>query len=220
MTNTAILNKKATEAVEEFRALTYEERMDVILALAKQLDEQYVAQHTYKAYNWDVLEKDLKVTYTMYVKCDEPSDIIADSLADAVEAGEVSEDKTLADYIENRLDERIQALPDEPCDESCRLATDYYPEDLIPGLCDSVMPSERTKAIDSILDKTNVEYVEDVEARDGSRLECWSAWPVYDGIEYKVNVYVRPDLVEGNPDQGNWPWDKFVCDIHFNGMAD
>ena len=220
MTNTAILNKKATEAVDEFRALTYEERMDVILALAKQLDEKYVAQHTFKAENWDVLDADLKVTYTMYVKGDEPSDIIADCLADEIEAGNVSEDETLADFIENVLDGRIQALPDEPYEYENRDSIKYYPEEILRALGDSVMPSQRTKAMQDILDKTHVEYVKDAEARDGSRLEVWSGWPVIDGIEYKVNIYVRPDLVEGNDDQGNWPWDEFECDIHFNGMAD
>ena len=214
-----LADKPAVEAIKEYYALSNDERKEIIMAIAEQLDEKYEPQKTVKADNstvnglWDKRDS-LDVTYSLYALVDDTWDVIA--MDYECHDVEIPEDKTFAEYVEERFDSRISLISDTEYVED-RFGRRIRYVDEGDG-CFSIIDEPRendyqeaefTRAIYNVasykgFDSTGML----VRKEDGLYIE-FVRHVVIGTREYAVGAYFRTeeDVVANQDDFGNLNWD-------------
>lgn len=105
-----ILNSNAKKICSTIK---YEEWPEIVKYACSLLDEKYEPQHVFKAEEWG-LKSDVAVTYAKFNEVDDSYDVIASDYGLDPEFGGADDEDTLLEYIEHRLDTRINALPTYP----------------------------------------------------------------------------------------------------------
>ena len=199
-----LADKPAVEAIKEYYALSNDERKEIIMAIAEQLDEKYDPQKTVKADESTVnglMDKRyrLDVTYSLYALVDDTWDVIAQDYE--CKDIEIPEDKTFAEYVKERFDSRISLISDEPRENKDE---NNYQE------------SELTRAIYNVAAEEGFDYTGDLMSKetptgalivaDGNYIE-FKAHVDIGNREYAVFAYFAEEDVAANEDDyGNLNW--------------
>lgn len=120
-----ILNSNAKEICSTIK---YEDLAEVVKYACELLDKKYEPQHVFKAEEWGI-KADVPVTYAKYNEVDDTYDIIASDYGIDPEFGGANDDDTLFEYIESRLDTRINALPKYPQPDEGRDCLYHEPDE-------------------------------------------------------------------------------------------
>lgn len=176
-----ILALKGTEATKAFAdAYRKDNGKELMAYVCAKLDEKYEPQHVFEADEFDCLVKDMEVTYSLYNLVDDTADLIAND--------EIDEDTTLAEYIEAKLDARMNFLPrwQEQCDIE---AAGYGPMDFIKALTALCKDAEC------------------VGENKEEEVDNWFGTVELNGTKYGIDFYFGQSRIADITEAENLPWD-------------
>ena len=176
-----ILALKGTEATKAFAdAYLKDNGKELMSYVCAKLDEKYEPQHVFEADEFDCLVKDFEVTYSLYNLVDDTADLIAN--------GEIDEDTTLSEYIEAKLDDRMNFWPrwQEQCDIE---AAGYGPMDFIKAL------------------RPLCKNAECVSQDNKAEVDNWFGTVELNGTTYGIDFYFGQSRIADITEAENLPWD-------------
>lgn len=191
-----LADKPAAEAIKEYYDLSNDERKAIIMEIAEQLDDKYEPQKTIKAdidNRYSNRRNRLDVTYSLYALVDDTWDVIAQDYE--CKDIEIPEDKTFAEYVEDRFDSRISLISDEPRENKAE--NDYQGD-------------EFTRAIYNVAAEEGFDYTGDVlrdEFVDGTYIEFNTHVNIGSRVYVVCAYFAEEDVVANQDDFGNLNWD-------------